>query len=287
MNAIELTGLVKEFAGGPPGGRRRALDGVTLRVREGEIVGLLGPNGSGKSTLLKLLLGLLRPTAGRSLLWGAPPEDAAARAAVGYLPEAPGFPPDLTGDEFVRLQARLSGLPHAGLTERVEQTLARVGLAAAGHQRAGRYSLGMRRRLGLAQAIVHDPRMLLLDEPVSGLDPAGVAALAALLGECRARGRTVLFSSHVLEPMVEFCDRLVVLQDGRVVLDAAVADLARRAGRVALLVDPLPPGLVDELRQWLAARGARLHGVEASAAALARIVRETVHAGAVAGAAEP
>jgi len=287
VNAIEASGLVKEFAGGSLGGRRRALDGVTLRVGEGEIVGLLGPNGSGKSTLLKLLLGLLRPTAGRCLLWGAGPEEAATRAAVGYLPEAPGFSPDLTGFEIVRLQARLSGLPRAGLAARAEQALGRAGLAAAGHQRAGGYSLGMRRRLGLAQALVHEPRLLILDEPVSGLDPEGAAAMTAFLAECRARGRTVLLSSHVLEPVVESCDRVVVLQHGRVVLDAAVDELARRAGRAALLVDPLPAALLDELRRWLAARGARLHGVEVPAAALARIVREAVPAGAVAGGAKP
>ena len=287
MNAIEVTGLVKEFAGGSPGGRRRALDGVTLRVGEGEIVGLLGPNGSGKSTLLKLLLGLLHPTAGRCRLWGADPDDAATRATVGFLPEAPGFPPDLTGDEIVRLHARLSGLPRAGLAARVARALARAGLAAAAHQPAGGFSLGMRRRLGLAQALVHDPRLLILDEPVSGLDPEGAAALTALLAECRARGRTVLLSSHVLEPVMESCDRVVVLQRGRVMLDAPVDDLARRAGCSALLVDALPAALLDELRRWLAARGARLHGVEVPAAALAQIIREAVPAGAAAETAEP
>ena len=287
MNAIDVTGLTKDFAAGAPGARVRALDGVTLRVREGEIVGLLGPNGSGKSTLLKLILGLLAPTAGSCRLWGADPREPATRAAVGYLPEAPAFPPALTGFEVVRLQARLSGMSGAGLNERVGRALADVGLAAAMHQRAGGYSLGMGRRLGLAQALVHDPRLLILDEPASGLDPAGEAAVGALLQESRARSRTILLSSHLPGQAAGCCDRVVLLHRGRLVLEGTVADLARRGGRRALMVEALPAALVEDLRTWLRERGARLVDVAPPAAALERTYREAVAAATTPGGGGP
>jgi ABC-2 type transport system ATP-binding protein len=286
VNAIAVTDLTKEYAGGRSGAMTRALDRVTFRVAEGEFVGLLGPNGSGKSTLLRLILGLLTPTAGRSRLWETEPGNTAARGAVGYLPEAPGFPPDLTGFEVIRLLASLSGLPAAGLAGRVQRILGRVGLAEAMHRRTGGYSQGMRQRLGLAQALVHDPRLLLLDEPETGLDPAGAAELGALLADFRARGGTVLLSSHVLGQVAALCDRIVFLHRGRVVLEGTMAELARRGDRAHLQVEALPAAMVDALRQWLEARGARLRVAEEPGAVLARAFAEAVQAGGAAGGVE-
>ena len=287
MNAIEVTGLGKDFAAGPAGARVRALVDVTLQVREGEVVGLLGPNGSGKSTLLKLLLGLLRPTAGCCRLWGTDPREPGARAAVGYLPEAPGFPPELTGFEVVRLHARLGGISGPGLDERVGRTLADAGLAAAMHRRVGGYSQGMRRRLGIAQALVHEPRLLILDEPAAGLDPAGAEAVRALLRESRARRRTVLVSSHLPGEAAGDCDRAVLLHRGRLVREGTVDDWTRRGARSTLVVDALAPALVEELRTWLGARGATLRDAEPPGAAIERSYREAVAADPGGGDKEP
>ena len=283
MNAIEIDGVTRDYITAPWGTRLRALDTVTLRVGEGEIVGLLGPNGSGKSTLLKIILGLLTPTAGTCRLFGMSHADAAARAAVGYLPEAPEFSSHLTGFEIVRFHARLSGLPRAGLGERVERALAGVGLAGAGHRRAGTYSKGMRQRLGLAQALVHEPRLLILDEPLAGLDPEGAAEIAGRITDFTARGKTVLLSSHLLGPVAEFCDRVALLHRGRLIREGFVEELTRRRDQTTLLVDPLPEATIGELRHWLRARGARLQGVEAGRVGLERVFLEAAQGGAEQG----
>jgi ABC-2 type transport system ATP-binding protein len=263
VNVIEVDGLTKDFAAGPNGARIRALDGVTLRVAEGEVVGLLGPNGSGKSTLLKIILGLLPATAGECRLFGATGAPAGVRAAVGYLPEAPDFGPHLSGFEVVWFHARLSGLPRAGLTERVERALAAVGLAGAGHRRAAAYSRGMRQRLGLAQALVHDPRLVILDEPMAGLDPVAIEETGRLIGRLKAQGRTVLLSSHLLGQVAAICDRIALLDRGRLILEGRVVELARGGAETVLRVDRLPEAALGELRQWLEARGAKLQGAEA------------------------
>ncbi len=263
MNAIEIDGLTKDFAAGRNGVRVRALDRVTLRVAEGEVVGLLGPNGSGKSTLLKILLGLLPATAGAYRLLGAAGTPAGVRAVIGYLPEAPEYAPHLSGFEVVWFHARLSGLPRPGLAERVERALAAVGLAGAGQRRAAAYSRGMRQRLGLAQALVHDPRLVILDEPMSGLDPVAIDETGRLIGRLKAQGRTVLLSSHLLGQVAEICDRVALLDRGRLILEGRVVELARSCEQTVLRVDRLPAAALDELRVWLEARGARLQGAEA------------------------
>ncbi len=271
MNAIEVDGLTKDFAAGRSGARIRALDRVTLRVAEGEVVGLLGPNGSGKSTLLKILLGLLLPTAGECRLFGASGAPAGMRAAVGYLPEAPEYCPHLSGFEVVWFHARLSGLPRPGLAERVERALAAVALAGAMHRRAATYSRGMRQRLGLAQALVHDPRLVILDEPMAGLDPVAIDETGRLIGRLKAQGRTVLLSSHLLGQVAEICDRVALLDHGRLILEGRVVELARRGDQSGLRVDGLPAAALDDLRQWLEARGARLHAAEACRLDLERV----------------
>jgi ABC-2 type transport system ATP-binding protein len=279
VDAIAIDGLSKTFAAGSGGGRVQALDAVTLRVRAGEIVGLLGPNGSGKSTLLKIVLGLLAPTAGTCRLFGVPADRVEARVGVGYLPEAPEFCPRLTGFELAFYYVRLGGLARRAAAEHARAALDQVGLTDAMHRRVGTYSKGMRQRLGLAQALAGDPRLVILDEPTAGVDPVGAAEMGRLMECLRARGATVLFSSHLLGQAEAICDRVAVLDDGRIVLEGRVDALTRQSGRMALLVDPLPDAVLRDLHGWLQTRGASLHGVETPGRGLNRVFLEAVGSG--------
>ena len=266
----------RDFAPPVRGPAARALEGVTLRIPAGEVVGLIGPNGSGKSTLLKIIVGLLTPSRGRCRLFGVPSARIEARCGVGYLPEAPDFCPQLTGFEVVSYHARLGGAPAAALRPAVEAVIARVGLADAMHRRVGSYSQGMRQRLGLAQALVPEPRLLVLDEPVSGVDPVGAEAFSGLVGRFRTEGRTVVFSSHLLHQVERISDRVIMLDRGRVVLQGGVGELARRRAGMALVVDPLPAALLADLGGWLRARGASLHRTETPPGELERVFMDAV-----------
>ncbi|MBI4623353.1 MAG: ABC transporter ATP-binding protein [Verrucomicrobia bacterium] len=269
--ALELHGLVKDFAIGLRGVKLRAVDHLDLRVEPGQIYGLLGPNGSGKSTTIKLILGLLQPTAGTCRIFGVSSARVEARRDVGYLPEAPDFYRHLTGRELVRFCARLCGLGGGTLAARCADVLALVGMSEAADRRVGTYSKGMLQRLGLAQALVHDPALLILDEPTAGVDPLGAAAMAGLFLKLKAQGKTVVITSHLLAQMEEICDRVAVLDRGRLVLEGAVPDLVGREGRQALVVETLSPAELAELRAWLAARGRTLEAVETPRARLDRV----------------
>jgi len=274
--AIEIRRLTKDYP--LPGGRQRvrAVDDLSLRVHPGQVYGLLGPNGSGKSTTIKALLGLLRPTLGDCLLAGVPGSDPAAHRAIGYLPEAPYFPRFLSGRELLRFHAKLAGVPRAGREERIAALLRRVGLAHAADRRVGAYSKGMLQRVGLAQALVADPPILILDEPTAGVDPGGAADIAALILEQKARGRTVLLCSHLLTQIEEICDRVAILHRGRLLAEGALDELLGRCGRQSLVVENLPPEELAAFEDWLAERGGRLHAVERPAARLDRYFLETV-----------
>ncbi len=274
--AIELQGLVKDFAIGLRGVKLRAVDHLTLRIEPGQVFGLLGPNGSGKSTTIKLLLGLLAPTAGRGTIFGVPSERADARRTVGYLPEAPYFYGHLTGFELVRFYARLSGLDGRALDEGARAAIDRVEMTGAADRLVRNYSKGMLQRIGLAQAIVHQPQLLILDEPTAGVDPAGAAMIARLVLELKAEGKTVLITSHLLAQMEEVCDGVAILDRGRLIYQGRMADLPGRGNRQAMVLDALPPGELEELRAWLAARGRALHSVETPRAQLERVYLERV-----------
>lgn len=230
--AIELVGVTKQYRGGVG-----ALAAASLRLAGGSIGALVGPNGSGKSTLLKLAAGLLSPTSGTVEIAGRPAESAEARARLGYLPESPQFPAWLGVREFLRYVGALSGLRGADLEQAITHRLQWAGLADLGPRATGTLSTGQRQRLGLAQALLHEPAVLLLDEPAAALDPEGVAALAALLWRLRDEGRTVLFSSHFLPQVEAVCDRVWLLRAGRIVWTGA-------------------PGGVGELEQRFVAAGA-------------------------------
>lgn len=209
-------------------GPQVAVDGVDLTLLAGECVGLVGHNGAGKSTLIKMMLGLVRPTAGSVRVLGEDPGGGAAalaRRAVGYLPENVALHPSLSGAETLAFYARLKGQPLAANAKLLE----RVGIDGAAHRRVGTYSKGMRQRLGLAQALLGAPRALLLDEPTSGLDPALRQSFYEILSDLRKEGATILLSSHALAELEGEVDRVVVMNRGKKVADGGIAELRKLA----------------------------------------------------------
>ncbi len=219
--AVELAGFRKCFRPSWSGRVVCAVESLSLRLAPGQVLGLLGPNGSGKSTTLKALAGLLAPTAGQCLVCGHPAGSDAARGLVGYLPESPVFAPYLTGREFLAYCAGLSGVP-AG---RVTEVLGWSGLADVAERRLSACSRGMVQRIGLAQAVLHGPAVVLLDEPVGGLDPEGRLLLGRLIRDLAARGTAVVFSSHLLDQAEELCDQIAILGRGRLLAAGTPAEL--------------------------------------------------------------
>jgi ABC-2 type transport system ATP-binding protein len=219
-------------------GPRRAVDEVDLTVRRGEVYGFLGPNGAGKTTTLRMLLGLVRPSSGTALVHGMAPGDPRAVARTGSLIEGPGFYPYLSGRENLRVLAR-----YRGLSDReVDRVLGRVALTDRAGDRFKAYSLGMKQRLGVAAALLGDPDLLVLDEPTNGLDPAGMADMRALLVDVAAGGQTVLLSSHLLAEVQEICDRVGIIDHGRLLVESTVAEL-RGATGVRVTASPLDRAL--------------------------------------------
>ncbi len=220
--ALSARGLAKRY------GSTEALAGVDLEVAEGELVGLLGPNGAGKSTLVKIACGLVRASGGKAEVCGAPAGSATARGSLGYLAELFRFPGWYRADELLVLHQRLAGST-GGSAER-EELLELVGLADAHDRKVEAMSKGMQQRLGIAQALVGSPRLLLLDEPTSALDPVGRRTVRGLLEELRRRGVAVLLNSHLLSEVELVCDRVVIIDRGRVVAAGSPAELARPVG---------------------------------------------------------
>ena len=220
--ALAVRGLAKRF------GSVEALKGVDLEVGEGELVGLLGPNGAGKSTLVKIAVGLVRPSAGTAQVAGSPSGSRDARAALGYLAELFRFPGWYSADEVLDLHQRLAG-SRGGTAER-KRLLELVALADAADRRVDGMSKGMQQRLGVAQALVGDPRILLLDEPTSALDPVGRRTVRLLLERLRENGVSVLLNSHLLSEIELVCDRVVILLAGEVVAAGSPAELSRPRG---------------------------------------------------------
>ena len=236
---IEIRGLTKDFkVGFMVRGEKehrqglfkrttvRALDNLSLDVHRGESFGFLGPNGAGKTTTLKLLMGLVYPTSGSALILGKPIEDITTRARIGYLPENPYFYDYLTGNELLHYTASLFGISGAAAKSRVEQMLETVGLdSKAAARQLRKYSKGMTQRIGIAQALINDPDVVFLDEPMSGLDPIGRREVRDLLLSLRARGKTVFFSSHILSDVEALCDRVAILNCGKLYKSGTLAEL--------------------------------------------------------------
>ncbi len=218
------------------------LSALDLEVRRGEVLGLLGPNGAGKTTTLKLLTGLLRPTEGRAWILGKPVGETSSRAGLGFLPEQPYFYDYLTGPELLEYAGRLSGLGAQEAARRGVHWLGRVGLGGEGRLRLRKYSKGMLQRLGLAAALLHEPEVIILDEPMSGLDPFGRRDVRELILEQKERGATVLFSSHILPDVEMLCDRVAILLQGRLQRIGGLGDLLRGvAQRIELRFVGAPP----------------------------------------------
>jgi len=249
---IRVEALHKEFRLGLLRKRVTAVRGVSFAVERGDIFGFLGPNGAGKTTTIKMLTGLIAPTGGSATIFGETVPSPHAMRRVGFLPENPYIYPYLTPTEFVELCARLSGLSSRAARDRSRTVLEQVGILYAADRPVGRLSKGMLQRTGLAAALVADPELLILDEPMSGLDPVGRKEVRDLIVEERRRGRTIFFSTHILNDVETLCDRVTILRRGQVVVSGRLGELLNREVR---RTDIVLLGASEELESRLAATG--------------------------------
>ena len=249
---IRVEALHKEFRLGLLRKRVTAVRGVSFAVERGDIFGFLGPNGAGKTTTIKMLTGLIAPTGGSATIFGEAVPSPHAMRRVGFLPENPYIYPYLTPTEFVELCARLSGLSSRAARDRSRTVLEQVGILYAADRPVGRLSKGMLQRTGLAAALVADPELLILDEPMSGLDPVGRKEVRDLIVEERRRGRTIFFSTHILSDVETLCDRVTILRRGQVVVSGRLGELLNREVR---RTDIVLLGASEELESRLAAAG--------------------------------
>jgi ABC-2 type transport system ATP-binding protein len=269
--AVAVIGVTKVF---PVPFQRRpvlALRDLNLQVSSGQIYGLLGPNGCGKSTTLKIILGLVSPTRGKTEIFGRDSNLVESREAVGFLPESPYFYKYLTGQETIRFYGKLCGLRGARLKSRVEELLALVGLTSARDRRLEGYSKGMLQRIGLAQAIVQEPKLLVLDEPTAGVDPAGSREIRDLVLDLKRRGITILLSSHLLGQVQEICDRVGILANGVLVREGVLHDLLAIENQTDVVLENASPELLHEMEALAAKSGARLIEQSRSRTSLERL----------------
>ena len=252
---LTLSNVRKSF------GQLVAVNGLSLSVRKGEVFGLLGPNGAGKSTTLKLLLNLLWPTSGRAEVLGQPPGSADARRRLGFLPETPAFYDYLTAEELILYFAGLCGLSSNDARRRTVEVLDLVGLGAERRRPLRQFSKGMLQRVGLAQALVHEPELVILDEPMSGLDPVGRREVREIILGLGAQGRTVLFSSHILSDAELLCRRVAILAHGSVVAAGPVSELTATRGPGARGWDVVVTGVSPELAHRLQGRFAKVRAI--------------------------
>ena len=246
---IEAQGLRKVYRAGWGGRSIAALDGLDLSVQPGEVFGLLGPNGAGKTTTVKILLGLTRPTAGSARIFGRPSSDPASRRRVGYLPEGHRFPGYLTARQTLSIFGRMSGVDGPALERRVPELLERVRLTDWTDVRVKKFSKGMTQRLGLAAALVHDPDVLLLDEPTDGVDPVGRREIRDLLQEQASQGKAILLNSHLLSEIERMCGRVAVLRAGRVAAQGSIEDLTAGGSHYRLVASGVDERLLAAFRE--------------------------------------
>jgi ABC-2 type transport system ATP-binding protein len=256
--AVAVHGLTKVF---PIPFRRTklvAVRGLNLEVAPGQVYGLLGPNGSGKSTTLKIILGLVSATTGTTKIFGRDSREVRSREAVGFLPENPYFYKYLTGEETLRFYGKLCGLHGQTLKARIDELLALVSLEEARDRRLGGYSKGMLQRIGLAQALIQEPKLVVLDEPTAGVDPAGSREIRDLILDMKGRGITVLLSSHLLAQVQEICDRVGILARGVLVREGRVEDLLAIENQTELILENATPEVLAQIAALLGKSSTRL-----------------------------
>jgi ABC-2 type transport system ATP-binding protein len=272
--AVAICGLTKVF---PIPFHRQAVVAVRdldLRVQAGEVYGLLGPNGSGKSTTLKIILGLVSPTRGKTEIFGRNSNDVATHEAIGFLPENPYFYKYLTGVETLRFFGKLCGLRGSQLQKRIDELLELVGLTNARYRRLGTYSKGMLQRIGLAQALINEPKLVVLDEPTAGVDPAGSREIRNLIVDLKQRGITVLLSSHLLAQVQEICDRVGILANGALVREGRLEELIAIENQTELVLENASDALVKEVEALAARSNAKLVARRRSTTTLERLFLE-------------
>ncbi len=307
MDAIVIDRLTKTIKPNWPWqASTQVLRGVSFSVGQGEIFGFLGPNGAGKTTTLKVLLGLIRQTSGRAEVLGVPVGNVEVRRRIGFLPESPYFYDYLTAEEFLRFYGRLAGLDGTKLGQRISSLLDTLSLTEARHRQLRKFSKGMLQRVGLAQALIHDPELVIFDEPMSGLDPLGRKEVRDLILHLREQGKTVFFSSHIIPDVEMICDRVAVIVKGEVVAAGRVDELighgrthsvevvcegirreqlesvqglgARVVDRGAQCLIVLPdPQRLDEVLVGIRARGAKLISVTPHKGSLEELFVQRVH----------
>ncbi len=275
-SAISVQGLTKDFRVGLRGIKLRAVDNLSLEIPRGQVFGLLGPNGCGKSTTLKIVLGLVPATAGSISILGFPSATSEARQRTGFLPEAPYFHKFLTGRELVQYCARLSGVPSDQVNDAVEASLDLAAMTEAASRPIGTYSKGMLQRIGLAQAIVHDPELVILDEPTAGVDPVGSAAIGRMINAMRAKGKTIVLCSHLLGQVEQVCDRVAIMDRGRLVLEGRVDEVLAQRDRHVITVEGLTPQAREAAEAALAAHGAKVTSITHPRRALEDLFRALV-----------
>ena len=262
MNAVEIENIHKSFPGHWGRGGVYAVKGVSLSIAQGSVYGLIGPNGSGKSTIMKALVGLLSPDEGSCRVFGQPATAASNRKEIGFLPENPYFYKFLTGEETVRFYGRLCGLRGKELKERTAEMLELAGLTEAAHRRLGGYSKGMLQRVGLAQALVQRPRLLVLDEPTAGVDPIGSRAIRDIILNLKEQGMTVFLCSHLLEQVQVICDNVGILYRGCLIANGTMEAITRDRSTTEVSLRNPSPELLEQIRTiageaWLGSAPAR------------------------------
>ncbi len=257
--AIETVSLTKIFPDWWGRAKVVAVEDLNLRIRPNEIYGFLGPNGSGKTTTIKMLLNLLHPTKGAGFVLGGTVGDPKVSARVGYLPEESYLYRYLTARETLDVYGRIFGLPSSVRKARVETLLEMVGLSGMGNRQIGTFSKGMARRIGLAQALINDPDLLVLDEPTSGMDPMGTRQMKDLFVELVRRGKTILLCSHLLADVEDVCDRIGILYGGRMQLEGTVRELLQHKDEMQIRTGKLSDGAVQQIEQIVSKEGAELN----------------------------
>ncbi|MBB5353540.1 ABC-2 type transport system ATP-binding protein [Haloferula luteola] len=250
--AVEIDRLVKVFKPQLRGRELLAVDQVSITIAPGEVYGLIGPNGSGKSTTMKALLGLVAPTSGTCRIFGADSLAVDSREQVGFLPENPYFYKHLTGEETLAFYGKLCGLRGQTLKDRIGELLELVDLTGARDRRLGGYSKGMLQRIGLAQALIQEPRLVILDEPTAGVDPIGSRQIRDLIFALRERGITVFLCSHLLEQVQEVCDRVGIIFRGKMVREGRLEDLLSIEDQTEVVLKDASPELLEEIQRLVA-----------------------------------